>query len=162
MFRKSSIFRGITCVSAFFLGVMIYAANLLEINKIMVDQTLNTKSSIIVSEEVAGDEGFFTTFVPDDDMMAEDGVHIDPYKWDEAHKAAARNLQREGIVLLKNTGNALPLAKGSKITLLGGQANNMKAVFTGDSYYDVNPLSGAYSSASYSAISPSYPNNKKP
>ncbi len=152
MLRKSSVFRGLTCVCAFFLAVMIYAANLLETNKIMVDQTLGTKSSIIVSEEVSEGD-LFTTFVPDADLMADDGVHISPEKWDKAHKDTALELQREGTVLLKNTNNALPIAKNSKITILGGQGWNMRNVFT-NYRFDVKPLTGAYASARCAGISP--------
>ena len=36
-----------------------------------------------------------------------------------AGRKAAREVVEEGSVLLKNDGNALPLAKGTKVTLMG-------------------------------------------
>ena len=123
MYKLRPLFRGVAAIGGFFLAASCYASNLLEENKIMVDQQLGTKSSIIVTEE--DDDSLFKTFVPDDDMMTEDGK-LDPVKWDQAHKNAAQALQESGTVLLKNTNNALPLAKTTKVSIFGTRGKVME------------------------------------
>ncbi len=63
------------------------------------------------------------------------GLFEDPYKYcnaerekatllSPAHRAAARDVARKSIVLLKNDKQALPLKKGQKIALIGPLADN--------------------------------------
>ena len=75
----------------------------------MVDQTLGTKTSIIVEE----DDSLFKTFIPDEDFLTEDGV-LNPEGWLRAHTDTAVELQREGTVLLQNKNNVLPLTQQTK------------------------------------------------
>jgi len=157
MFKKTSIFRGVAAVGVFALATSIYASNLLETNKIMVDQTLGTKSSIIVTDK--DDDSLFKTFVPDKDLLDENGK-IDPVKWDKAHKDAAVKLQEEGTVLLKND-KALPINKAAKVSMFGTRSAGLVNAFK-DCGFDVNPaLSEAYGSRA-STTAPGYANNKMP
>ncbi len=48
-------------------------------------------------------------------------------------KAVCQEIEEEGITLLKNDNNALPLASGSKVTLLGQTSNNFVSGGTGSS-----------------------------
>lgn len=160
MYKLRPLFRGVAAIGGFFLAASCYASNLLEENKIMVDQQLGTKSSIVVTEE--DDDSLFKTFVPDDDMMTEDGK-LDPVAWDQAHKNAAQALQESGTVLLKNTNNALPLAKTTKVSIFGTRGKN--AAFTsgliGDGKFESNPaLVTAYNAIRANPPSPGYANNK--
>ncbi len=66
----------------------------------------------------------------------------------EAHGKAAREIAQEGIVLLKNSGNILPidLAKTKKIAVIGENAIKMMTVGGGSSSlkakYEISPLDG--------------------
>lgn len=158
MYRKKSIFRGITALGAFVLATSVYASNLLEVNKVMVDQTLGTKSSITVTEE--DDSTLFKDFVPDADLLGEDGK-VDPVKWDQAHKNAAVKLQEEGTVLLKNTQNCLPMAAGAKVSVFGTRGISLSTQLQNNGFV-VNPeLKAAYGTRA-STTSPGYANNKMP
>lgn len=56
--------------------------------------------------------------------------------YEAPHRAVSRKAAAEGIVLLKNENQALPLAKGSKIALYGAGATHM--IKGGTGYGDVN------------------------
>ena len=51
MFKKTALYRGLTCTLSIVLVVMVMLALVLEENRTMVDQTLGTKSQLIVTEE---------------------------------------------------------------------------------------------------------------
>ena len=158
MFKRKSVFRGITCVGVFALATSIYASNLLEVNKVMVDQTLGTKSSITITEE--DDSSLFKTFTPDKDLLDENGK-LDPAKWTKAHTDAATKLQEEGTVLLKNENKALPISKTAKVSLFGTRSVGLAAAFE-EAGFVVNPdLKEAYGNRA-STTSPGYANNKMP
>lgn len=160
MRKLRPLFRGVAALGGFFLAATCYASNLLEENKIMVDQQLGTKSSIIVTEE--DDDSLFKTFVPDEDMMTEDGK-LDPVKWDQAHKDAAQALQESGTVLLKNTNNALPMAKTTKVSIFGtrGKSTNLTRGLIGEGKFETNQaLVTAYNAIRATTPSPGYANNK--
>ena len=58
-----------------------------------------------------------------------DAPYCDPVTLDRTeHLARARELARESIVLLKNEGNLLPLAKNSSIALIGPFANERRSL----------------------------------
>lgn len=63
--------------------------------------------------------------------MTEQGFDV------EAHHALARKVAEQGIVLLKNEGNILPLAKGTKVAVVGDFAKNPRYQGAGSSL--VNP-----------------------
>ena len=96
----------------------------------MVDGALGTVSRVIKTG--SDDEGtLYTAFQPDEEHMTqgEDGVmRADTNKIIQLQKDLSRELSIEGSVLLKNENNALPLAKGSRITMLGMRSYTM---FTG-------------------------------
>lgn len=84
------------------------------------------------------------------------GLFDNPY-WDitgytkfgsEEHAAEALKAAEEGEVLLKNDGNLLPLAKGTKILLAGPNANSMRCLNGGWSYswqgHRADEFAGAY------------------
>jgi beta-glucosidase len=63
----------------------------------------------------------------------------------EAHKAVARQIAREGIVLLKNAGGLLPLdrEKVKSIAVYGPRANKvLLGLYSGEPPYTVSPLEG--------------------
>ena len=62
-----------------------------------------------------------------------------PRAYEAAHAALARRAAAEGIVLLKNEGNLLPIAKGSKLALFGAGASRTVKGGTGSG--DVNERS---------------------
>ena len=163
MYKLRPLFRGIAAVGGFFLAATCYGSFILEENKIMVDQQLGTKSSIIITEE--DDDSLFKTFVPDADMMTEDGK-LNPEAWDQAHKNAAQALQESGTVLLKNTNNCLPIAKTAKVSVFGqrGKDSNLTSIFTDEAAegkFVQNPtLKAAYAAVRGSKSSPGYANNK--
>ena len=66
MLKKPNLFRGLSCVMSFMLIICILASAILEDNRTMVDQTFQTVSQKVVSEE--NGEGY-TAFVPDDDFL---------------------------------------------------------------------------------------------
>lgn len=45
-------------------------------------------------------------------------------QWREAREALSQSIEAEGIVLLENAGNALPLKKGAALSLFGGYSYN--------------------------------------
>lgn len=158
MLKKKSVFRGVTAVGAFALATSIYASVLLEENKVMVDQTLGTKSSIAVTEE--DDDSLFKTFTPDKDFLDENGK-LDPEKWAKVHKDAAVRLQEEGTVLLKNEANALPMSKTAKVSLFGTRSVGLASAFE-EAGFSVNPkLKAAYGTKA-TTTAPGYANNKMP
>ena len=157
MLKFTTVFRGLAALSAFVMGVSIFGGQMLETNKIMVDQTLGTKSTIIVTDQ-GDDSTLFTTYVPDEDLMT-DGK-IDPVKWDKAHKDTAVTLQEEGTVLLKND-NCLPLTQEKpKITIFGTRGINLAKQWADE--FDVNPTVSAAYGTKATTTSPSYANNKAP
>jgi len=159
MLKKGVLARGLTAVSVFLLGLGIYGGELLETNKIMVDQTLGTKTSIIVSEE---DDSLFKTFIPDEDFLTEDGV-LNPEGWLRAHTDTAVELQREGTVLLQNKNNVLPLTQTKpKITVFGTRSGALVSKDSWAEAFDINPTVAAIYGTRASTSSPSWANNKAP
>lgn len=90
-----------------FTGNVIAGENMAELNK-----ALGTVSSKIVTELPAGvqDEGFVRYYQSKFNSVAE---------LKEAGNAKVREVEGEGIVLMKNDNNVLPLAAGAKVSLVG-------------------------------------------
>jgi len=140
MFKRSSIFRGLSCVFSMLLIVMIFAANILEKNRIMVDETFGTRSTVFVTEE--GEDNLFTAFPPDEDFLT-DGK-LDPDKYVDLFNELHFQIQAEGSVLLKNTNNTLPITgTNKKITLLGRRSYE-ESIHTSleKAGFEVNPAFG--------------------
>lgn len=116
MLRKfSRLFRALICLFTFVLVFMFLAMYMLETNRIMVDQNLGTYSNITIT---VNDGNLFTSFVPDDDYLT--NGKLDPDKTDKVHNDLQNWMTDEGIVLLKNENNALPITgEGKKVTVLG-------------------------------------------
>lgn len=160
MLKRKSLYRGLTVLSAFLLGVTIYGGEILETNKIMVDQVLGTKSSIIVSED--DPDTMFKTFVPDKDFLTADGK-LDPKGWADAHEKAALELQREGTVLLQNKNNALPLTQAKpKVTLFGTRSGALANTDSWKEEFEINPVVSAIYGTRATTTSPAWANNKEP
>jgi beta-glucosidase len=109
--KKSAVrkWRGLTCVFASTLAVVIAGSMICETWKDMIDSRTGTVSSKIVSKTSDKSTDLYT-YKSDYSSTAE---------LVNAHKSLAEQIQEEGCVLLKNDGSALPLKKGSKVTLLG-------------------------------------------
>lgn len=86
-------------------GNAIAAANAGEVHKF-----LKTSPTKIVMKEGAEEEGYKRYF---------ESTYASVEELKAAGNALVREVEGEGIVLLKNAGNTLPLAKGSKVSLVG-------------------------------------------
>lgn len=117
MFKKA-LWQGLTYICVLLLAISIIASNVLEANRIAVDGFFGT-----VSEALVSDEGeTYNTFKPDAKYLNADGTGNATALIKGAIDLGRRQ-EAEGSVLLKNTNNALPIAKGSKVTLLGARSH---------------------------------------
>lgn len=117
--KKVGLWRGLTFIFAVFLVVSISVSQILESQKNEIDAFLGTQSSVVVSSD---DGTLWSAYVPDQEYLNEDGTGNSQAIVD-AHISVGKNLSAEGSVLLKNNGKTLPLAKNTKITLLGIRSN---------------------------------------
>lgn len=119
MFKKT-LWQGLTMVFVFLLSVCILAAVLLETYRTAVDLALGTTSETLESDDTGE---LYSTFTPPAELLNSDGSGNS-----KAVIAAAIDLGRrqsaEGSVLLKNYGDALPIEKGSKVTLFGVRSHS--------------------------------------
>ena len=115
MLKNKALWKGLVSVFCFFLSLSIILGGVLEANAGTIDTYLGTKTTVTVLGD--GDSAY-EYFTPDEQFLNEDGTGNS-----EALIQAAIDLGRkesqEGSVLLKNENNALPLAEGSNVTLLG-------------------------------------------
>jgi beta-glucosidase len=83
---------------------------------------------------------------PDENPYAKIGQASEPEPWlSEEHRALARRVTQESIVLLKNSGSLLPLDKNriKSIAVIGPRANEVLLDwYSGQSPYAVTPLEG--------------------
>lgn len=105
------LFRGLTVVSAFFLAASISASTLREKYAIQLDQTLGTKSSETRYEKLDGNDQSDPWNFKGKFKTAKEAV--------EGYKEYSIREAQETFALLKNEGEALPLAKNAKITRMG-------------------------------------------
>lgn len=108
---KTKLFRGLTVVSTFLLASSITASTLLEKYSSQMDQVFGTVSSKTEYEKIS------------------DSDQTDPWNYKgkfkstkeavEGYKEYSIREAQETFALLKNEGNALPISKTSKVTLLG-------------------------------------------
>ena len=111
--RKTGLWRGLTSLTCFLLALSMIAGMALEANSQTIDTYMGTQSERIVS-----DGALYDKFTPSDEVLNEDGTgnsHALIQKAIDLNREQAY----EGAVLLKNENNALPLATGSNVTLLG-------------------------------------------
>ncbi len=80
-------------------------------NQGQINQALGTKTSKIVSTLSEGQEEGYTRYY--------ESKYSSIAELKKAGEAKVREVEGEGIVLLKNDNNALPLAAGAKVSLLG-------------------------------------------
>ena len=121
MLFKKSLWQGLTFVFAILLSVVITVAIVLEAFRSTVDQALDTRSSMTVSDGDGSD--VYSLFTPPDELVNKDadGKIVSGNSNALIAKAISigERLAAEGCVLLKNENEALPLTSGNKVTLLG-------------------------------------------
>lgn len=118
MFKKTALYRGLTCAMAIVLVIMVMLALVLEENRTMVDQTLGTKSQLMVTE--SDDGTLYTAFTPDEEFLTDGKLDLEKDK--KIHKDLGIQISEEGSVLLKNEASTLPLKESAKVTLFGARA----------------------------------------
>ena len=118
---KRTVFRGLALTSSMFLTLSVGAATIMEANRGELDGFFNTHSSVTVTTD---DGTLFSAYTPDEAYLT--GKKGNSAAIKKAHVDLNTQLSEEGSVLLKNTG-ALPLAKGSRVTLLGIRSNKILA-----------------------------------
>ena len=108
MFKRSSVWRGLTLVFSLLLAISLMAGSILETYRTSVDAFFNTRSQLTVTEV---------------DETGEAWSYVSKFKTAkeafEGLKEFAIRESQETVALLKNDGNALPLSKDAKITMLG-------------------------------------------
>ena len=118
MSRKQALWQGLSNIFVFLCAFAILASIIMEANRTAVDGFFGSVSEALVSEE--GET--YTTFVPDARFLNSDGKTGNATALITGAIDLGRRLEAEGAVLLKNNG-ALPLAKGSAVTLLGARSH---------------------------------------
>ena len=120
MLCKSGLWRGLSCITVFLLGLAIIMGNILERYSATIDNALGTHSEIFQSESTELDP-LYDKFVPSEEVLNPDGTGNSAALILKAI-SLGREQAVEGAVLLKNDtsdGNGLPLNKGSAVTLFG-------------------------------------------
>lgn len=107
MRKNTALWRGLCCLGAFVMLLGATAGEVLEKNRNMVNSYLGTQTSVVEVTET--EDALYTTYVAD---------YANTNELIAAHRAMGERLSAEGSVLLKNNG-ALPLEKGSAVTMLG-------------------------------------------
>ena len=110
MVKRTGLFRALTFIMAFLLAVSSILGVMLETFRAQVDETLGTRSQMVVT---AADGTAWSAFTPPAELLNANG-HLDTQHF----MAFGRELGASSCVLLKNNG-ALPLQKGNSVTLLG-------------------------------------------
>lgn len=107
--KKTSVWRGVSMVSALLLTVSLLAGNILETYRTSVDAFVGTRSQKTVTEGSDNEEdswNYKSAF-----KTAEEAY--------EGFKEYAIRSSQETYALLKNENDALPLAKDAKLTMFG-------------------------------------------
>ena len=114
MAKRTGLFRALTFIMAFLVAVSSILGVMLETFRAQVDETLGTRSQMVVT---AADGTAWSAFTPPAELLKANG-HLDTQKTIQHFMAFGRELGASSCVLLKNNG-ALPLQKGNSVTLLG-------------------------------------------
>ncbi len=169
MFKKPTLYRGLTSVFCFLLIICLLASTVLEFNRTMVDQTLGTTSELIVSTQ-SDTSNAFTAFTPDSEFLT-DGK-LDMAKNEQIHKDLGIRIQEEGSVLLKNEGDTLPLPATAKVSVFGYRGyQGLGLGWSGKGYnvaeglanagLEINPvLKDTYGTLGIRAMAPGWASNK--
>ena len=115
MVKKTGLYRVLAFVTAFLVAVSAILGTMLETFRAQVDETLGTKSQMVVTAE---DGQTWSAFTPPAELLKANG-HLDTHKTIDHFISFGRELAASGTVLLKNNNYVLPLKEGSSITLLG-------------------------------------------
>ncbi len=116
MKKRSYLFRGLAAVMGVLMFLSISLSTLALGNKTTVNDMFGVSSSVIVG----GDDDSFPIYVEND--YGYDSTALQAAYYDAA--AAAQEIAEEGMTLLKDENDALPLAEGSRITLFGNASVN--------------------------------------
>ena len=112
------------------LYVLVYTGNTIAAaNSGEVHKFFNTSPTKIVMKEGAVDEGYKRYY---------ESAYSSVEELKAAGEALVREVEGEGIVLLKNEGNTLPLAAGSRVSLIGVTAMDPVYGGTGSGAVDAN------------------------
>ena len=106
---KPKFWRGLTVVSSMFLAVSVTASMIMELYRDPLDDLLRTQSSTIVTEEYENSEDAWN-------FKSEFKTAKEAF---EGYRDYALKESKESFVLLKNSPNALPIARDSSITMMG-------------------------------------------
>lgn len=106
---RKNPFGGLTVLAGFLLAASVTAGMIAEYYKDPLDDLVGTQSSMIVTEET-DDEGEIWNY-EQEFKTAKEAF--------EGYKEFALRQSEETIALLKNENSALPLAKGSNVTMMG-------------------------------------------
>lgn len=118
MIHKKGLWIGLTYIFVFLLCLSILASSILETYRSTVDMAFGTQSETLVSDD---DGSLYSAFKPADKYLNTDGTGNSKALL-KGEIELGRKQAYEGSVLLKNNG-ALPLAKGSAVTLLGKRSH---------------------------------------
>lgn len=117
MLQKKALWHGLSLVFAIVLVLAITVSVVLETFRSAIDGALGTTSEILVSSDEEGK--LYEAYKPDSAYLNSNGS-LNTKAFVKGAVDLNREEGAEGSVLLKNTSdNALPIAAGSKVTLLG-------------------------------------------
>ena len=115
MLNKKAMWKGLSAVFCFILALSMVLGGVLEANASAIDTYLGTQSTVTWTENA---EDAYKLFTPSDEVLNADGTGNSKALIQKAIDLN-RKQAAEGVVLLKNENNVLPLASGAKITLFG-------------------------------------------
>jgi len=115
MLNKKAMWKGLSAVFCFILALSMVLGGVLEANASAIDTYLGTQSTNTWTENA---EDAYKLFTPSAEVLNADGTGNSKALIQKAIDLN-RKQAAEGVVLLKNENNVLPLASGAKITLFG-------------------------------------------
>ena len=115
MLNKKAMWKGLTSVFCFILALSMILGGILEANAGAIDTAMGTHSTVTKTENA---DKAYTYFKPSADVLNADGTGNSKALIQKAIDLN-RKQAAEGVVLLKNENNVLPLSSGSKVSLFG-------------------------------------------